>query len=257
MATRLTNLEVKEISFCKNGAQPNAKIEIFKSVDSEPVVKESKLEMMLDKIMKTLKIDKDQPQVVTKGLFSEKWESKELRNNFYEVFWVLDDTVWQIMNDEEITDKAAKIKEAITEFATIAISNLPTENIQKYMEVRKNLLDPVKEQINKALEPAPIVKQEENNSEGGKEEMTEEQINKLVETITKSVTESIISKLPEITKAAVAEDIKQVQDNVTKVTEKVEEIGKIAPNSKKLEGSGDEVPIGKEDIAKDFWKDVI
>lgn len=251
MATKLTNLEVKEISFCKNGAQPNAKIEIYKSIDPVETVTQgdgSRLEKMLDKIMKALKIEKEQTQEkIIKGIFTENWQAKELKSSFYDIFWTLDDTVWQIMNDPEITDKATKIKEAITEFAAVAVANLP-QDVKKYMDIRESLFTPVKVQISKALEP---VKKE---TEGGTEEMNEEQIKKMIEDITKSVTESLAAKLPEVVKSLVTEEVKPLQDQVGKVAEKIEEIGKIAPGSNKLEGQ--EENVVKTD-PNDFWSNVL
>jgi hypothetical protein len=247
MANKLTNLITKELSFCKKGAVPNAKIDIFKSADPVSTDDNSVVDKVVEKVLAKLG-NSIESAPVTKGLFMDNWNAKELKNSFYDIFWALDDTVWQIMNDEATTDKSAKIKEAITEFAVVAAANLP-QDVQKHLEVRKSLVIPVRSQIEKAFIPV----EKSNNEEGGKEDMNEEQIKKMTEDITKSVTEAVMAQFkeqaPVIVKSVVTEELKPVNEHVTKMNEI---ISKVAPSSQ--QPAGQETPVEKKD---NFWEGIL
>lgn len=248
MAFKLKNLITKEISFCKKGANPDAVIEIYKSVDPEPELKG--LQATVHKILKHLGLDEPlkKEQTVQKGLFTTNWQVRELKSNFYDILWVLEDTFYQIMNDDEIKDKASAVAAAISEFSAVITEKLPGLNVKKHIEVRDQLIIPIRDQVHKLLDPEPEV---HNDSEGGKEEMTEEQIKKLIEDVTASVSKSVIDQLPEVVKSVVTEQLKPVQEEVGKINTKVEQIGKLTPGSQQIEG---QEPLEK---TENFWGGVL
>jgi len=254
LANRLFNLTTKEISFCKQGAVPSAKIDVFKSMDP-PAVEIEKTVSGLTKAVQTIakhlgiNVAEGSPTVlVEKGRFANAWKGKELQSSFYDAFWTLDSVVWEILNDEKITDKAAKIKEAITEFAEIASGNLPTEEqVKKYIELRKQLLEPVVTQVHKIFEPV------EKKSEGGNEQMTQEELAAVAKQVVDVLKEDLKKELPTVVKGILTEELKPVNEEIGKVSARVEEIGKMAPGSQQApEGTP---PAGE--VKKGFWNGVL
>ena len=176
------------------------------------------------------------PVEVQKGIFSDAWTKKEIRNNFYDAFWTLDEVVWQIMNDENITDKVSQIQTAVREFADLIPTILPVDStsVTKMSEVHKSIgefvstLNPVEKQI-----------------EGGQDDMTQEERDALVAEVTKSITES----LTEVVKSVVTEQLKPVQEQAAADHEALEAIGKAIVGSKKLNAE----PNVQKSEDENFW----
>lgn len=237
MANKLKDLVVKEISFCKQGAVPGAKISVYKSADPIDQPEESLLQKVIDRIAKTFKLEPVvETEQIQKGVFADAWTKKEIRNNFYDAFWTLDDVVWQIMNDENITDKVSQIQMAVREFADLIPTILPVDStsVTKMSEVHKSIgefvstLNPVEKEI-----------------EGGQEDMTKEERDALVAEVTKSITES----LTDVVKSAVTEQLKPVQDQMATDHEALEAIGKAIVGSKKLNAE----PNVQKSEDENFW----
>lgn len=238
MANKLKDLVVKEISFCKQGAVAGAKISVYKSADPKEQPEESLIQKVMDRISKAFKLDPitQETEEVQKGVFADAWTSREIKNNFYDAFWTLDNVVWGIMNDELITDKVSQIQSAVREFADLIPTILPvdTTSVTKMAEVHKSIGEFVT-----TLEKVEFEK-------GGQEDMTPEERAALVAEVTKSITDSLTG----VIKTAVTEEVKPLQEQLTKQAAEVEAIGKAVPAPQNLAPDAKDVKKTAED---NFW----
>ncbi|MEZ2660504.1 XkdF-like putative serine protease domain-containing protein [Aneurinibacillus aneurinilyticus] len=77
------------------------------------------------KAIKKLFKSEDQKNVtISKAVqsFKSRVEAGDIRDKWWNARWAFDDTLWEIMNDAEITDKAAAIGQTIDEFKTVAVT---------------------------------------------------------------------------------------------------------------------------------------
>jgi hypothetical protein len=142
VANKLSDLQVNEVSLVKSGAI-GEKFTIIKSADPVSTIPENQnVEKtgLLGEIKKAItgffdKISKKKSFTNFKDAIAEK----EVKNTFYEAFWILDDIVWNIFNDDLIIDKVSAVAAAITDFKEYIIAQLSTDSgVTKMKEVQKS-----------------------------------------------------------------------------------------------------------------------
>ncbi|MED0735661.1 XkdF-like putative serine protease domain-containing protein [Aneurinibacillus thermoaerophilus] len=75
-------------------------------------------------ISKFFRREGSKPVTISKAVqsFKSRMETGDVRDQWFNARWALDDTLWEIMNDDTITDKAAAVGQTIDEFKTVAVA---------------------------------------------------------------------------------------------------------------------------------------
>jgi hypothetical protein len=128
--TKLTQLEVNEVSLVDAGANQHAHVMLFKSKDGKPEGKqqaekpESGLRKLFSAIGKALNVpDKDVEEAVSSiekaDTFSDKMEQRKksrILDEIWDVCYALENSLCSIVRDDEVADKAAMMDQSIDEF---------------------------------------------------------------------------------------------------------------------------------------------
>ncbi len=183
------------------------------SLAGAAVVEEVKSDNILNKLRKWLGLEKD---------FDAEVENRELRT----YVMTLEDALFEIMNDETVTDKKAAIMETLGQFVD-AMSKLNLSNITKAGKVisAKNLTK-LKSALTELQDLIAAAEQEEINKSGKENEMTPDEIKAAI----KEAITPLEQKIDTLEKNA---DLLKAQG------ERIEALEKSSPGSQQKTGNQD------------------
>lgn len=136
MPNKLTNLQIDEVSLVGKGAI-GEKFTIMKSAGVVDVTPAKQHDTLIQKIMKAVTgiLVPEQPEVEKSDTnFNDVITRRELQNNFYDGYWVLEDVVWNILKDDSITDKRSLIATSLNQFVAYVLTSYDGLNVTKSSE---------------------------------------------------------------------------------------------------------------------------
>ena len=190
----------------------------------------AKSDGMVSEIVKAIKAGFEKLNPLKKD-YNEELSSVEIRTKVY----ALTDAIYAILNDDTITDKKATILASIDQFKADVGTDVVTKSGKKISQAN---LDKIKAAHKNLADVITAATAETTND--GEKDMEKADIQKIV---TDSITAAMKSVTDEVAK--VTGEITAIKADIKKASDRVEEVAKMSPGSKQVEGDPVQVKKSK------------